>query len=78
MYAYIYSRKRYKRVLVGLWIAYAVSFIVRVVFYVMVGPESLLLPLNRILAVLGSGTLGAIFTMMVIRRRSAPVPKPPQ
>lgn len=75
MYAYIYSRKRYKRVLVGLWIAYAVSFLVRVVLYIHVGPDALLMPITRILGTVGAGLLGAIVTMMIVRRKSSAVPK---
>lgn len=75
MYAYIYSRKRYKRVLACLWAFWVVSFIVRIGLYLHFGPSVMFESGFRILAYLGIGTLGAIITMMIIKRRSAPVPK---
>lgn len=77
MYAFIYSRKKYKRAITVLTVAWAVQFTIRCALYIYFGPEFVYTSGNRIMAVLGSGCLGAIICLMVIKRKSAPVPKKP-
>lgn len=77
MYAFIYSRKKYKRAITVLTVAWAVQFTIRCILYIYIGPEFVATSGNRILGTLGAGCLGSIICLMVIKRKSAPVPKKP-
>lgn len=74
MHAFVFNRKRFNRhiaLFVGLW---ALSFITRVILYVLFGQDFFVSSGNRILGNFSGVFAGVAMALMVIKKKSAKVP----
>lgn len=78
MFAYVFSKRKFNRVLTMMVLAWALDFVLRCVLYVYFGHDFVISNANRILGSFSGVFAGIAVTMMVIKRKSEKIPQPGQ